>query len=62
MTGRPIHFKTKNRDWTACGKQSDLAAWDYRHVTCLLCRKTRAWKACTTGDMQAFANSKQVTP
>ena len=45
MIGIPVHLKTKNQNWTACGKQSDSAAWDYRHVTCLLCRKTRNWKA-----------------
>ena len=43
--GRPVHFKTKaeRENWTACGVQSDFAAWDHRHVDCLRCRKTKKW-------------------
>jgi hypothetical protein len=46
MTGRPVHLKRKSEsNWTACGVQSDLAAWDARDVRCLRCRKTKLWKS-----------------
>jgi hypothetical protein len=45
MIGRPVHLKRKGgSNWTACGTQSDLAAWDCRDVECLRCRKTKLWK------------------
>jgi len=49
---RPVHFNRKS-NWAACGKQSDLQAYDYRHVTCLLCRKTNFWKTCESLDRVA---------
>jgi len=49
---RPVHLNRKG-SWAACGKQSDLQAHDYRHVTCMLCRKTHFWKTCQSFDRVA---------
>ena len=49
---RPVHLNRKG-SWGACGKQSDLQAHDYRHVTCLSCRKTHFWKTCQSFDRVA---------
>lgn len=55
MIGRPVHYmRSEGGNWTACGVQSDLAAWDYRHVECLRCRKTKVWKRCVFGDREAY--------
>ena len=64
MIGRPVHLKKKgNSNWTACGVQSDLAAWDCRHVECLRCRRTKLWKAgCGVLRRVASTGHHQKTP
>jgi hypothetical protein len=54
MIGRPVHLGVGNRDWTACGKQSELSTGDCRRVECLLCRRTRRWR--TLKDAQGQKN------
>lgn len=43
--GRPTHFR-RNSGKIACGLVSSAAAatYDGRYASCLLCRRTRAWK------------------
>lgn len=58
---RPVHLNRKGT-WGACGKQSDLQAHDYRHVTCLSCRKTHFWRTCQSFDRVAKVSELGDTP
>lgn len=44
--GKPTHFRSSNKNVSACGVVGPTyAAYDGRQVDCLACRRTRAWRA-----------------
>ena len=44
--GKPTHFRPTDMRVSACGiEYPDFLAYDGRDVTCLNCRRTKAWKA-----------------
>jgi len=59
--GKPVHFKTHNAGWSACGVQSKLSSNVKSKVSCLRCRKTETFRSDPIPAVNQQANAQLIS-